>query len=57
MVFARATTQRLTRLAELVDQGILKGNIDQTLPLEQAARALLHLEQSSPRGKVVLAIA
>lgn len=56
MVLARPTTERLTRLAELVDQGVLKVNIDRTLPLEQAAHALLYLEQGSLRGKVVLTI-
>jgi alcohol dehydrogenase len=56
MVFARPTTQRLQRLAALVDQGALKVNIDRTFPLEQAAQALLYLQKESPRGKVVLAM-
>jgi NADPH:quinone reductase-like Zn-dependent oxidoreductase len=43
-------------LAELVDEGALKVNIDRTFPLEQAARALLYLEEESPRGTVVLTI-
>jgi alcohol dehydrogenase len=55
-LFARPTTERLTRLAKLVDQDALKVNIDRTFPLEQAAQALLYLEKESPRGKVVLAI-
>jgi NADPH:quinone reductase-like Zn-dependent oxidoreductase len=57
MVFARTTTQRLTRLAELVDEGAVKVNIDRTLPLAKAAAALAYLEQGSSRGKVVLTIA
>ena len=52
--FTQVTTERLTQLAELADQGALKVHIDKTFPLAQAAAALEHLEKASPKGKVVL---
>jgi alcohol dehydrogenase len=55
--FTKVTTDRLRKLAELVDQGALKVNIDKTFPLEQAGEALQELETHSPRGKVVVAAA
>jgi NADPH:quinone reductase-like Zn-dependent oxidoreductase len=54
--FSQVTSDRLSKLAELVDQGALKVNIDRTFPLEQASTALLYLEKESPIGKVVLKI-
>jgi len=52
--FTRATTERLARLAALVDQGTLKVHVHRTFPLEQAAEAL----QNDPtRGKIVIKIA
>lgn len=52
--FTDVTTQRLAKLTDLVQRGIVKVNIDRTFPLEAAAAALRHLEKESPRGKVVL---
>ncbi len=52
----QVTTERLTKLAALVDQGALRVHVDKTFPLEQAGAALLYLEKESPRGKVVLEI-
>jgi alcohol dehydrogenase len=54
--FTQVNTERLRRLAELVDRNVLKVHVDKTFPLEQAAAALLYLETESPRGKVVLKI-
>jgi NADPH:quinone reductase-like Zn-dependent oxidoreductase len=48
------TTERLTKVAELVDDGALKVHVDKIFPLEQASAALQHLENQSPKGKVVL---
>jgi NADPH:quinone reductase-like Zn-dependent oxidoreductase len=48
------TTEGLTKVAELVDDGALKVHVDKTFPLEQASAALQHLENQSPKGKVVL---
>ena len=54
--FTQVSTERLTKLAELVDQGVLKVHIDKTFPLEQAGAALAYLQTGHSRGKVVLEI-
>ena len=56
MLSTQVTTERLTKLADLVDQGALYVHIDTTFPLERASAALQYLEKDSPRGKVVLKI-
>jgi len=55
-LFTRVTTERLRKLAELVDQGVLETRIDKTFPLDQAAEALEYIRQGNHRGKVVLRI-
>lgn len=52
----RTTTERLTKLAELVDSGALKVNIDKVFPLEQAGEALSYLQSGRHRGKVVIQV-
>jgi alcohol dehydrogenase len=54
--FTQVNTERLGKLAELVDRNVLKVHVDKTFPLERAAAALLHVETKSPRGKVVITI-
>lgn len=49
-------TERLTRLAELVDSGKIKVHIDKVFSLEQAKDAFKHLEEVHSRGKVVFKI-
>ena len=39
-LFTQAAAERLTKLAELVDQGALKVHVDKAFPLEQAGTAL-----------------
>ena len=56
MLSTQVTTERLTKLADLVDQGALCVHIDRTFPLERASAALQYVEKDSPRGKVVLKI-
>ena len=56
-MFTQVTTDRLRRLAELVDSGVVKIEIDKTFPLDPAAAALKYVEKESQRGKVVLKIA
>src|SRR5581483_2280805 len=51
--FTRVTTERLARLAELVDRGAVKVRFEQSFPLERAAAALHHLQKDAPKGKVV----
>lgn len=50
------TTDRLTKVAELIDQGIIKPQIDQVFPLDQIAAAMDHQENGHPHGKVVLQV-
>lgn len=54
--FTQVTTERLSKLAELVEQGVIKVRLDKTFPLEQAGAALTYLQTGHPRGKVVLEI-
>lgn len=53
---SRATPERLHAVAELVDSGKLKVNVDKVFSLEQAADAMEHLKTGHPRGKVVIRI-
>lgn len=54
--FSKVTTERLTKLAELIENGVLKINVDKTFPLDEAADALDYLQQGQHRGKVVLKV-
>lgn len=54
--FTQVTNERLSKLAEFVDQGVIKVHVDKTFPLEQAGAALTYLQTGHPRGKVVLEI-
>jgi alcohol dehydrogenase len=52
----KPTSEKLTKLAELVEQGALKVNIDKVFPLEQTGEALSYLQEDHPKGKVVIKI-
>ncbi|MDB5163628.1 MAG: hypothetical protein JWS12_245 [Candidatus Saccharibacteria bacterium] len=52
----RTTTERLTKLAELVDQGAIKPQIDKVFPLEEASQALAYIQEGKHRGKVVIKV-
>jgi NADPH:quinone reductase-like Zn-dependent oxidoreductase len=52
--FTQPTTERLTKLAELVDAGAIKPNIDRVFTLDQAAAAFKYRETNKPRGKVMI---
>lgn len=54
--FTRTTTERLTKIAGLVDAGAIKVHIDKVFPLGQAAQALEYQKTAHPRGKVVIQI-
>lgn len=51
---AKVTRERLEKLTELVDQGILTIHIDKTFPLSEAPEALEYQKTGHPRGKVVV---
>ncbi|MBA8825563.1 NADPH:quinone reductase-like Zn-dependent oxidoreductase [Saccharopolyspora lacisalsi] len=53
-VFVRPDSQQLGWLAELVDEGRLRVEIQRTLPLEQAEQSHELLERGHVRGKLVL---
>lgn len=54
--FTQVTPERLTKVTELVDQGVLKVHIDKVFSLEEAADALGYLETGKHHGKVVIRI-
>ena len=55
-LFSQVNKQRLTNLAQWIDQNNIKVNIDRTFPLEEARKALDYQKDVHPRGKVVLTI-
>lgn len=52
--FTQADRQRLTKLAEWVDQNNIRVNTDRTFLLDEAGKALDYQKDAHPRGKVVL---
>ena len=52
--FTQLNRERLTKLAEWVDQNHIKVNVDKTFSLDQAAKALDYQRDVHPRGKIVL---
>jgi NADPH:quinone reductase-like Zn-dependent oxidoreductase len=54
--FTQVNRERLTKLAQWVDQNNIKVNIDKTFPLDKAANALDYQKDVHPRGKVVLTV-
>jgi NADPH:quinone reductase-like Zn-dependent oxidoreductase len=54
--FTQVNTERLAKLTELIDAGIITVHVDKTFPLEQVAEALDYIKQGQHRGKVVLSI-
>jgi alcohol dehydrogenase len=55
-LFSQVNRQRLTKLAEWVDQNNIKVKIDKTFSIGEAAKALHYQKEGHPRGKVVLTI-
>jgi len=55
-MFTRVTTERLARLTELVDTGVIAAHVDKVFALEQAGEALNYLQTGHPRGKVVIKV-
>jgi alcohol dehydrogenase len=54
--FTQVNSERLSRLAELVDKSVIKVHVEKTYPLEQVGEALEYQKGGHPRGKVVLKI-
>jgi alcohol dehydrogenase len=55
-VFSQVNRERLTKLAQWVDQNNVRVNVDKMFPLDDAGKALEYQKDGHPRGKVVLAI-
>jgi alcohol dehydrogenase len=54
--FTQVNRQRLSKLAEWVDQNKVKVNVEKSFSLDEAGKALDYLRDIHPRGKIVLAI-
>jgi NADPH:quinone reductase-like Zn-dependent oxidoreductase len=54
--FTQCTTERLTKVAELIDNGTLHVHVDRTFPLEQASEALGYLQEGHPKGKIAIVV-
>lgn len=54
--FTRVTTEKLQKLAELVNSGSIKVQIDKVFPLDEAAEALAYIKDGKHRGKVILKV-
>ncbi|OGK25345.1 hypothetical protein A3C25_06210 [Candidatus Roizmanbacteria bacterium RIFCSPHIGHO2_02_FULL_38_11] len=53
---SKVNTQHLIRLAELVDAGKIKVNVDKILLLNEVKEAFKYQEEGHPRGKVALEV-
>jgi NADPH:quinone reductase-like Zn-dependent oxidoreductase len=54
--FTQVNRERLTKLAQWVDQNNIHVNVDRTFPLDEAGKALDYQRDVHPRGKVVLLV-
>ena len=52
--FTQVNRDRLTKLAEWVDQNNIRVNVEKTFSLDEADKALDYQKDVHPRGKVVL---
>jgi len=54
--FTQPTTERLTKLAQLVDEGIVTPHVGRVFPLEQSAEAFRFREENKSAGKVIVTV-
>jgi alcohol dehydrogenase len=54
--FTQVNRERLTKLAQWVDENKIRVNVDKTFPLDETAKALEYQRDVHPRGKVVLQV-
>ena len=52
--FTQVNRERLTKLAQWVDQNNIKVNVEKTFSLDEAGKALDYQKDVHPRGKVVI---
>ena len=54
--FTQPTTERLTKLAQLVDDGVVKPYVGRIFPLEQSVEAFRFREDRKNEGKVIVTV-
>ena len=54
--FTQANRERLTKLAQWVDQNNIRVNVEKTFSLDEAGNALDYQKDVHPRGKVVITV-
>jgi alcohol dehydrogenase len=54
--FTQADRERLTKLAQWVDQNNIRVNVEKTFSLDEAGKAVDYQKDVHPRGKVVLTV-
>jgi NADPH:quinone reductase-like Zn-dependent oxidoreductase len=52
--FTQVNRERLTKLAQWVDQNNIRVNVEKTFSLDEAGKALDYQKDVHPRGKVVI---
>ncbi len=52
----KVSAEQLTRLAQLINSGEVKPQVDKVFTLDQVKEAFDYFEQQNPRGKVVVTI-
>ena len=54
LIFMRANAKQLNEIAELVESGIVKTNLDKVFTFNDALQALLYVKKGRTKGKVVI---
>ena len=54
--FTQVNGERLTKLAQWVDQNNIRVNVEKTFSLDEAGKALDYQKDVHPRGKIVLVV-
>lgn len=54
--FTQPTTERLTKLAQLVDDGVVTPHVGRVFPLEQSVEAFRFREENKAAGKVIVTV-
>ena len=54
--YTQVNNERLSNLAKLVEQKIIKVHVDKMFPLEKAGEGLAYLQEGRARGKIVIKI-
>ena len=55
-IFTQVNRERLTKLAQWVDQNNIRVNVEKTFSLDEAGKTLDYQKNVHPRGKIVLVV-